>query len=283
MKRYEALYEITCAAGDILLGGLRRDHSSLTERVSSLMERMDADDHPGEGKTLAAPVSATAAAAASAPEEGGAGESGGLSRDPRDIGERRERLAALEVEVRRCSRCALSLGRTLAVAGEGVLDPLVMVVGEGPGREEDLQGRPFVGRAGQYLDKWLAAIDLSRETNVYITNIVKCRPPENRDPQPGESDACAPWLHEQIALVRPRLILTLGRISLRILTGSTRGITSLHGSRFRYRDIPLVPTFHPSAVLRNPDWRRPVWEDLKEVRRWLDEDPSGVAPPGPRG
>ncbi|SIQ79072.1 DNA polymerase [Alkalispirochaeta americana] len=279
MKRYEALYQITCNAEDLLRGGPRRDHSSLADRVSSLMERMDADDHPVDSgpPTVSGEVRrATPGVVHQNPQNSR------ISRGQGDLPERRARLAALEAEIRSCSRCALSLGRTRTVVGEGVLDPLVMVVGEGPGRDEDQQGRPFVGKAGQYLDKWLEAIDLSRETNVYITNIVKCRPPENRDPQPGETDACAPWLHEQIALVRPRLILTLGRISLRVLTGSTRGITGLHGSRFCYRDIPLVPTFHPSAVLRNPEWRRPVWEDLKEVRRWLDEV-TGQEAPGETG
>jgi uracil-DNA glycosylase len=194
---------------------------------------------------------------------------GDVEVDDRTPQERRRRLDELAEEIRQCSRCPLSLGRTNAVPGEGVLDPLVMIIGEGPGAQEDQEGSPFVGRAGQYLDKWLTAIGLSREENVFIANIVKCRPPNNRDPNPEESDLCLPFLQEQIALVRPRLILTVGRISTRILTGTSNGITRIHGTFYHYQGIPLVPTFHPSGVLRNPAWRRPVWEDLKSVRNWL--------------
>jgi DNA polymerase len=185
------------------------------------------------------------------------------------VEERQKRLDELAEEIRTCSRCPLSLGRTNAVPGEGVLDPLVMLIGEGPGAQEDAEGTPFVGNAGQYLDKWLASIGLFRGENVFLANIVKCRPPNNRDPQPTESDSCIPFLKEQIRLVRPRLIVTLGRISTRILTGTTTGITRIHGTFYHYEGIPLVPTFHPSGVLRNPAWRRPVWEDLKSVRNWL--------------
>ncbi|MFW5693573.1 MAG: uracil-DNA glycosylase [Alkalispirochaeta sp.] len=183
--------------------------------------------------------------------------------------DRRRRLDEIASRVRTCEACPLSMGRTEAVPGEGALDPMVMIVGEGPGYHEDLQGRPFVGKAGHYLDKWLESIGLTREESAFIANIVKCRPPNNRDPKPEEIDVCSPYLKQQIALVRPRMIVTVGRISTRILTGSTQGITRIHGTFFRYEGIPLVPTFHPSAVLRNPAYRRPVWEDLKKVRNWL--------------
>lgn len=183
--------------------------------------------------------------------------------------ERRQRLETIAEQIRSCQACPLSMGRTNAVPGEGALDPMVMIVGEGPGYHEDQQGRPFVGKAGSYLDKWLEAIGITREESAFIANIVKCRPPNNRDPKPEETDICSPYLRQQVALVRPRLILTVGRISTRILTGSTQGITRIHGTFFRYEGIPLVPTFHPSAVLRNPAYRRPVWEDLKKVRNWL--------------
>jgi uracil-DNA glycosylase family 4 len=190
---------------------------------------------------------------------------------------RRARLEELATQIRQCQRCPLSIGRTNAVPGRGVLDPLVMIVGEGPGAQEDAEGEPFVGNAGQYLDKWLTAIGLSREENVFIANIVKCRPPGNRDPSPEESDACRPYLQEQIALVQPRLILTLGRISMRILTGTSHGITRVHGTMYHYEGIPLIPTFHPSGVLRNPAWRRPVWDDLKTVRNWLIDNAGHTA------
>ena len=193
--------------------------------------------------------------------------------------ERRRRLSRIAEAISLCEKCPLFLGRTNAVPGEGVLDPMVMIIGEGPGAEEDAQGKPFVGNAGRYLDKWLSAIGLSRDINVYITNIVKCRPPNNRDPQPKERDTCAPYLVEQIDLIRPTMILTVGRISMRFLTGSTQGITRIHGQFFRYNGIPLVPTFHPSGVLRNPAWRRPVWDDLKSVRHWLIDNAGHTAPP----
>lgn len=192
--------------------------------------------------------------------------------------ERRNALRELEEEIRGCLRCPLSEGRSNAVPGEGVVDPLVMVIGEGPGAQEDARGQPFVGRAGQYLDKWLAAIGLSRDRNVYITNIVKCRPPGNRDPQPAESAACNPYLERQIDLVRPKAILAVGRISSSILTDRSDGIGRLRGRTYTYRGIPLIPTYHPSGVLRNDQWRRPVWEDLKRLKALLDEDGSGGGP-----
>ncbi|TVQ37912.1 MAG: uracil-DNA glycosylase [Spirochaetaceae bacterium] len=179
-------------------------------------------------------------------------------------------LKLLEQSVRACTLCALHQGRMHAVPGVGVLDPLVMVIGEGPGAEEDAKGEPFVGAAGRYLDKWLAAVDLSRRSNVYITNIVKCRPPNNRDPLPNESQACAGYLARQIELVRPRVILSVGRVATQLLLESQDGIGKLRGGDWVYRDIPVVPTYHPSAVLRNDQWRRPVWEDLKRLRRLLD-------------
>lgn len=179
-------------------------------------------------------------------------------------------LRELEQQVLVCTKCPLNEGRTNAVPGMGVIDPLVMVIGEGPGAQEDARGEPFVGRAGQYLDKWLKAIHLFRDRNVYITNIVKCRPPGNRDPQPGESAACNPYLERQIDLIRPRAILAVGRISSSLLTGRTDGIGRIRGRIYTYRGIPIVPTYHPSGVLRNDQWRRPVWEDLKLLKSVLD-------------
>jgi DNA polymerase len=141
-----------------------------------------------------------------------------------------------------------------------------MVVGEGPGAEEDRRGKPFVGRAGQYLDRWLAAVGLDRTSNCFIGNIVKCRPPGNRDPLPEESAACMPYLKEQIDILKPKAILTLGRIATQILCGRSEGIGKLRGEELDYLGIPVVPTYHPSAVLRNTDLRPAVWEDLKRLR-----------------
>jgi DNA polymerase len=148
----------------------------------------------------------------------------------------------------------------------GVLDPLVMIIGEGPGAEEDRKGLPFVGRAGQYLDKWLQAIGLSRERDVYITNIVKCRPPGNRDPQTAEIDSCTPYLRRQIDIIRPRSILALGRFAGSWLSGQVDSLARMRGRTFEFWGVPVVVTYHPSGVLRNPEYRRPVWEDLKRLR-----------------
>ncbi len=189
----------------------------------------------------------------------------------RGISRREAELSHLEEEIRVCKLCELARTRTNAVPGEGVFDPLVMVIGEGPGAEEDATGRPFVGRAGRYLDKWLDAIDLSREKNCFIGNIVKCRPPGNRDPKPEESSACLPYLVKQIELLKPKAILTVGRISSQILTGSMQGIGKLRGRIYNYNGVPLVPTYHPSGVLRNPSLRPYVWEDLKLLKAILEE------------
>lgn len=251
MRNFETLYQILGDTRDLLRGGRRSVVPSFADRVQNLMQTMDGDERSAERSESASESI---------------------------IEERRQKLAVLNAGIAECARCALSIGRTHAVAGEGVLDPLVMFIGEGPGRDEDVSGRPFVGAAGRFLDRWLQSIGLDRNTNAYITNIVKCRPPNNRDPQPEESDACALWLHEQIVLVRPRMIVTLGRISMRVLTGTTQGITRIHGTFYSWRGIPLVPTFHPSAVLRRDEWKRPVWEDLKTVRNWLVDNAGHVVP-----
>jgi uracil-DNA glycosylase family 4 len=186
---------------------------------------------------------------------------------------RQQRMDDIALEVAACTLCALHLERRHTVAGEGAVDPLVMVIGEGPGADEDRCGRPFVGRAGQYLDRWLAAIALDRSSNCFISNIVKCRPPGNRDPLPEESAACLPYLKRQIEILEPKTILTLGRVATQILCGRSEGIGILRGQELDYLGIPVVPTYHPSAVLRNTDLRAAVWEDLKRLRRLLDLKP----------
>ena len=177
-----------------------------------------------------------------------------------------------------CSACVLGQTRTHPVAGEGPeeLSRLtnsveVMVIGEGPGADEDRQGRPFVGRAGQRLDKMLEAIQLSRKTNCYITNVVKCRPPQNRDPAPEERSCCAAFLDAQIRLLRPKMILVMGRIAAQHLLQTSDGIGKLRGRFFDYQGIPLMPTYHPSALLRDESLKRPAWEDLKRFRARLHE------------
>ena len=189
--------------------------------------------------------------------------------EPREQSDRalqRASLAQVESMVAECTLCQLASGRTKSVCGEGAMNARLMVIGEGPGAEEDRTGRPFVGKAGQYLDSWLSAIGLDRTLNTYIANIVKCRPPGNRDPEPEEISACLPYLERQIALVRPKTILAVGRIAAKTLLGSTQGIGALRGRRFDFKGIPLVATYHPSAVLRDMNLKRPVWEDLKLLK-----------------
>ena len=188
--------------------------------------------------------------------------------DAKDTGGDLESIAA---EIHACTACGLHAGRSNAVPGAGVVRPAVMFIGEGPGAEEDRTGIPFVGKAGQYLDKWLAAIDLNRAENCFIGNIIKCRPPGNRDPQPDEISACRPFLIRQLKLIRPDIIITLGRFASQVICDSDEGIGRLRGRTHSYRGVPVVPTYHPSAVLRNPELRGAVWDDLKRAKDLLNE------------
>jgi DNA polymerase len=180
-------------------------------------------------------------------------------------------IEAIAADVALCNRCVLAKTRRNTVPGVGVLLPLVLVVGEGPGADEDAQGEPFVGRAGQLLDKMLAAISLSRRTNCFIANIVKCRPPGNRDPAPDEETACFPFLERQIEALNPKLILAVGRIAAQWMLHTADPIGRIRGRWFTYRGIPLMATYHPSALLRNEDLKKPAWEDLKLFRSKLQE------------
>ncbi len=168
-----------------------------------------------------------------------------------------------------CTRCPLCEGRTQTVPGEGNPTATLMCVGEGPGQKEDESGRPFVGAAGQLLDQILGAIDCPR-TSVYIANIVKCRPPKNRKPLPDEATACLPYLHRQIALVRPKVLLALGGTAAEWLLGTRQSLGSLRGRVHRFAGIPLVVTYHPAALLRNPNWKKPTWDDVRIARQLLD-------------
>jgi len=183
-------------------------------------------------------------------------------------------LELIAADVRACMACKLCETRTNAVPGEGPQNPLVMVIGEGPGADEDATGRPFVGRAGQLLDKMLASIGLYRDSNCFIANVIKCRPPGNRDPQPDETAACAAFLERQIRLLQPRFILCAGRVAAQTLLNTTEPIGKLRGKILDYqssnRTIPFLATYHPSALLRNEEYKRPAWEDLKLLRSKLD-------------
>lgn len=179
-------------------------------------------------------------------------------------------LEQLKQMVASCTKCGLCSTRKNTVFGEGVMLPKVMVIGEGPGADEDATGRPFVGRAGQYLDKWLASIGMSRNRDVYIANIVKCRPPQNRDPAPDEMAACIAYIKRQILLVKPQTILCIGRIAAHAMLDTTDGIGKLRGRFYQYDSIPLLVTYHPAGVLRNPEYRRPVWDDMQKLARFLN-------------
>ena len=174
-----------------------------------------------------------------------------------------------------CTTCKLCSTRSTVVFGEGNPNADLLVVGEAPGAEEDRTGRPFVGRAGKLLDTLLASIGFPRES-VYICNVLKCRPPGNRNPEPDEVEACLPFLRRQIEMVGPKAILTVGAFPAHALLGSTAPIGRLRGGVHSYHGVPLVPTYHPAALLRNPAWIRPVWEDLQRLRTTLDER-GGVA------
>ena len=172
--------------------------------------------------------------------------------------------AALEQRVQSCHRCALAEGRNRVVFGTGNREADWMFIGEGPGAEEDRQGLPFVGRAGKLLDRMIEACGLRRET-VYIANVVKCRPPGNRDPKPEEVAACAPYLRRQIELVSPKVIVVLGRVAAHALLHTDRPLGRLRGAPHLYDDtgIPMIVTYHPAYLLRNPADKRKAWEDLK--------------------
>ena len=198
-------------------------------------------------------------------------------------------LQAVAADIRACKACGLAPTRTLAVPGEGVERPLVMVIGEGPGADEDRAGRPFVGKAGQLLDKMLQSIGLSRDKNCFIANTVKCRPPGNRYPAPDEIAACFPYLERQITLLRPKIILCAGRAAAQNLLKTSMGINALRGSFGEFRmnksdglsfegndddieetAIPVLCINHPSALLRDESLKRPAWEDLKLLKARLD-------------
>lgn len=179
-------------------------------------------------------------------------------------------LPELEKAAASCTRCRLARTRRQVVFAEGNPKAKVMVVGEAPGANEDRTGLPFVGRAGRFLDLLLEAVDLSREESVYICNVVKCRPPGNRNPKPDEIAACASFLNGQIAAVRPRAILAVGGFAGQSLTGTTALVGKMRGRVSSCGGTPLVVTYHPSALLRNPGWTRAAWEDLQLLRSVLD-------------
>lgn len=177
----------------------------------------------------------------------------------------------LEIACKNCTNCPLYETRTNVVFGVGVKDAEVMLVGEGPGENEDLQGEPFVGKAGQLLDDMLKIIGLSREKNIYIANIVKCRPPKNRDPLNTEQDACMDWLRKQYSLIRPKIVICLGRIAANALIHADFKITKEHGQWFDKDGVKFTAIYHPSALLRDESKRPETFVDLKSIQKMVKE------------
>jgi len=185
-------------------------------------------------------------------------------------------LEDIKKEIVHCQKCSLSTTRTQVVFGTGKEDAGLMLIGEAPGEEEDIKGEPFVGMAGQLLTRILNAIGLDRK-DVYITNIVKCRPPHNRNPKAGEIKACKPYLLKQISVIRPKIICTLGTFAAQTLLETGEKISQLRGRFYDYQGIKLIPTYHPAFILRYPQMKKPLWDDMQLIKRKMeghDENPS---------
>ena len=193
------------------------------------------------------------------------------SAEPRDAA---SALAALGAEIGECTRCGLAGGRTRLVFGEGNPEAELVFVGEGPGRDEDLAGRPFVGAAGQLLDRIIHAMTLDR-TSVYICNVVKCRPPGNRTPAPEEQQTCGGFARRQLAIIRPRVVVALGATAAQYLLDTNAPLGALRGKFHDVNGIKVMPTFHPAYLLRNPGGKRAVWDDMQMVMRYLGLTPAG--------
>ncbi|BED92140.1 MAG: uracil-DNA glycosylase [Candidatus Improbicoccus pseudotrichonymphae] len=177
----------------------------------------------------------------------------------------------LKKDCEKCSKCELCKYRTQVVFGYGNPKSKIMFIGEGPGEQEDLQGKPFVGRSGKLLDKMLSEIGLDREKNIYIANIVKCRPPKNRDPFPGEQDACIGWLRNQFFLIRPKIMIALGRVSGKKIIDPNMKITRDHGIFYNKKDVWMMATLHPASLLRNPAQMNSAENDFKILKNKIKE------------
>ncbi len=177
-------------------------------------------------------------------------------------------LDELESKIKNCIKCPLGKTRTNFVFGVGNPKSEIVFIGEAPGADEDLQGKPFVGRAGQLLNQLLASVGFRRE-EVYICNVLKCRPPGNRDPQPSEIEVCSPYLIKQLEIIKPKLIVSLGRFPVQTLLKTNAPLGSLRGQIFEWRGIKMIVTYHPAAALRNQQWKRPLFEDLRKAREIL--------------
>ncbi len=244
-------------------------HEWILERYRSeeLLARLAVGDSSGARRSEVGPAQAR-----------GVGEEPAAPTSQLEVGDSFELLRA---EVLGCTRCRLAEGRMTVVFGEGDSRADLVVVGEAPGYEEDMSGRPFVGPAGKLLDKMLGAIGFRRD-EVFICNVLKCRPPGNRDPLVDEVAACRPYLRRQVELIAPKAICAFGRFAAQTILGNESSLTRLRGQTHEFMGIPVVVTYHPAALLRNANWKRPAWEDLQRLRRIYDEA-GGRAPGGERG
>ena len=256
----KSIFKLIQTASDAINGWsdpfFERDFSFEDDKEVEVSASMNSAD--AEGAVPSAAASLPLAAESPAP----ARESAAPSSTEQTLSQIAQKIAA-------CSRCPLSRGRTNVVVGEGVSNPEVVVVGEGPGYEEDVKGRPFVGPAGQLLDKMLSAVKLDRSKNCFIANIVKCRPPQNRTPYQEEAEACESFLSAQILALKPKMILCVGSTACKNLLKTADGVNKLRGSFYDWKGIPVAVTYHPSALLRDEALKRPAWEDLKLMRSRL--------------
>lgn len=257
----------------------KAEPGDLREQLSNLLRLMEHAGLrdimlPGGPGPLLAAVGRLSGRAGAGNGEGPSGVARGAENHSPKVGPRGP-LGGLSLEVEACEMCELHKGRTNAVFGEGNPRAKLMFIGEGPGADEDAQGRPFVGRAGVLLTKIIEAMGLRRE-EVYIGNIVKCRPPGNRMPEPDEIGSCLPYLEKQIEAIAPEIICTLGNVATQTITGERRPMSDMRGRTFAYRTTKVVPTYHPAACLRNPSCKKLVWEDIQVVMRYLELPARGA-------
>ena len=252
--------------------------AATVREVPSLKDtlRMPAAKRPGPESPVATPEPRPEAPRARGAKAPGSWRKGappipgpGLSVEPPVTFPELDSLAAVAAVIKECRKCALCEGRTNTVPGEGALDAKFVVVGEGPGATEDELGRPFVGRAGELLDDILGAVDIPR-SSAYILNVVKCRPPSNRTPLPDEATACLPYLHRQLAILRPKVILAAGNTAAQHLLQTKQGMGKLRGQVHRYAGIPVVTTYHPAYLLRDPNHKKDTWDDVRIARQLFD-------------
>ena len=263
---------IEMGGSEIFLDGMSRDEAlAMLERAAALAPSLGAGS---SSVPVPAPRRSTAEAVtpSSPPQRRTAVAADGGAPSPVVLPDSYDELKSLALE---CTQCGLCQSRTQVVFSDGPSDARVMVVGEAPGANEDETGVPFVGAAGKYLDLLLATVGLSRKESVYIANVLKCRPPGNRNPSPEEIEACAPYLRKQIDLVQPKVLLAVGSFSGKLLTGDQKSpLGKLRGQIHHYHGVPLVVTYHPAALLRNSNWTRAFWSDLQLLREVIESADS---------